>query len=73
MASAFEICGGSIIHGTGYRPHLSSPNNPIVKHVVGEARIHKLLLAGPFFSLFFKVQAMLLMNLIRFCVYHTLP
>ena len=43
-----KMCGGSIIHGTVFRPHASLSNNPILKHAVGEVCIHKLFLAGPF-------------------------
>ena len=72
MASALENVWGSIIHGTDLKSHASLSKNPIVKHAVGEECIHKLLLAGSFFSFTFKVQVMLLMNPICFCVYHTL-
>ena len=68
-----KMCWGSIIHGTGFRPQASLSKNPIVKHTVGEVCIHKPFLAGQCFSFSLKVQVMLLMNLICFCVYHTLP
>ena len=35
-----KMCGGSIIHGTVFRPHASLSNNPIVKHAVGEVRMY---------------------------------